>query len=81
MNFAIFKIDREDSSNSIVGGISLHNQLTVGDPMSENRSISEGLLSSLKAAMHLSSNFHRVPLHVRQVKGITMSLYSWMKQW
>ncbi len=25
MDFAIFKVDREDSSNSVVGGIGLHN--------------------------------------------------------
>ncbi len=44
MDFAVFKVDREDSSNSVVGSISLHNQLTVGDPMGEDRSVSEDLL-------------------------------------
>ncbi len=44
VDFTIFKVDGEDSSNSVVGGISLHNQLSVGDPMGEDRSMSESLL-------------------------------------
>ncbi len=44
MDFAVFKVDREDSGNSVVGGVGLHNQLLVGDPMGKDRSVSEGLL-------------------------------------
>ncbi len=44
MDFIIFKIDGEDSSNSVVKGIGLHNQLPVGDPMSKDRGVGEGLL-------------------------------------
>ncbi len=44
MDFAIFKVDREDSSNSIVECVGLHNQLPVRDPMGEDRSMSKSLL-------------------------------------
>ncbi len=44
VDFAVFKVDGEDSGNSIVGGVGLHNQLLVGDPMGKDRSVSEGLL-------------------------------------
>jgi len=38
VNFIIFINNREDCSKSIVRGISFHNELSIGNPMSENRS-------------------------------------------
>ena len=38
MNFIIFINNREDCSKSIVRGISFHNELSIGNPMSKDRS-------------------------------------------
>ena len=38
MNFIIFVNNGEDCSKSIVQGISFHNELSIGNPMSEDRS-------------------------------------------
>ena len=38
MNFIIFINNREDCSKSIVRDIGFHNELSIGNPMSENRS-------------------------------------------
>ena len=37
MNFIIFINNRENCSESIVRGISFHNKLSIGNPMSEDR--------------------------------------------
>ena len=37
MNFIIFINNREDCSKSIVQGIGFHNELSIGNPMSEDR--------------------------------------------
>ena len=37
MNFIISVNNREDCSESIVRGISFHNELSIGNPMSEDR--------------------------------------------
>ena len=38
MNFIIFVNNGEDYSESIVQGISFHNELSIGNPISEDRS-------------------------------------------
>jgi len=38
MNFIIFVNNGEDCSESIVQGISFHNELSIGNPMSKDRS-------------------------------------------
>ena len=41
VDFAVLEVDREDS---VVGGVGLHNQLSVRDLMGKDRGMSEGLL-------------------------------------
>jgi len=41
MNFIIFVNNREDCSKSIVRGISFHNELSIRNPISEDRCRSE----------------------------------------
>ena len=51
MNFIIFINNREDCSKSIVQSISFHNELCIGNLMSENRSGCECLLERVKSIM------------------------------
>jgi len=51
MNFIIFVNNGEDCSESIVRGISFHNELSIRNPMSENRSESECLLEKVESIM------------------------------
>ena len=59
MNFIIFVNNGEDCSKSIVQGISFHNELSIGNPMSENRSRGEclkGVESILTGEVELPKN-------------------------
>ena len=49
MNFIIFINNEEDCSESIVRGISFHNELSIGNPMSEDRYRSECFLEKVES--------------------------------
>jgi len=49
MNFIIFINNGEDCSESIVQGISFHNELSIGNPMSEDRYRGECFLEKVKS--------------------------------
>jgi len=49
MNFIIFVNNGEDCSKSIVQSISFHNKLSIGNPMSENRSGGKCLLKRVES--------------------------------
>ena len=49
MNFIIFVNNRKDCSESIVQGISFHNELSIKNPMSEDRSRDKCLLERIES--------------------------------
>ena len=51
MNFIIFVNNREDCSESIVRGISFHNELSIGNPMSEDRCGDECFLERIESIL------------------------------
>ena len=51
MNFIIFVNNREDYSKSIVQGISFHNELSIRNPMSENRCGGECFLERVESIL------------------------------
>jgi len=51
MNFIIFINNGEDCSKSIVWSISFHNELSIGDPMSEDRSKDKCLFERVESIM------------------------------
>ena len=51
MNFIIFINNREDCSKSIVRGIGFHNELSIGNPMSENRSRGKYFLERVESIL------------------------------
>ena len=51
MNFIIFINNRKDCSKSIVQSISFHNELSIRNPMSENRSRDECLLEGVESIL------------------------------
>jgi len=51
MNFIIFVNNGEDCSESIVQSISFHNELSIKNPMSENRDGGECLLERVESIM------------------------------
>ena len=61
MNFIIFVNNGEDCSESIVRGIGFHNELSIGNPMSEDRSggkcFLERVESILTGGIKLPRNF------------------------
>jgi hypothetical protein len=58
MYFGVSGDDRKDGSDSIVGGISLNDELSVGDPMGKDGSGGERFLQSFKG---LSTVLRKVP--------------------
>ena len=51
MNFIIFINNGEDCSESIVQGISFHNELSIGNPMSKDRSRSKCFLERVESIL------------------------------
>ena len=51
MNFILFINNGKDYSESIVQSISFHNKLSIGNPMSENKSGGECLLERVESIM------------------------------
>ena len=51
MNFIIFVNNGENCSESIVRGISFHNELSIGNPMSENRSRGKCFLEKVESIL------------------------------
>jgi len=51
MNFIIFINNGEDCSESIVRGISFHNELSIGNPMSEDRSGNKCFLERVESIL------------------------------
>ena len=51
MNFIIFINNGENCSKSIVRGISFHNELSIGNPMSENQSRGEYFLERVESIL------------------------------
>ena len=51
MNFIIFINNGEDCSESIVQGISFHNELSIRNPMSKNRSRDECFLEGVESIL------------------------------
>ena len=51
MNFIIFVHNGEDCSKSIVQDISFHNELSIGNPMSENRSRDKCFLERVESIL------------------------------
>ena len=51
MNFIIFVNNGEDCSESIVQGISFHNELSIRNPMSENQSEGECFLERVESIL------------------------------
>ena len=51
MNFIIFVNNGEDCSKSIVQGISFHNELSIGNPMSKNRSRGKYFLERVESIL------------------------------
>ena len=51
MNFIIFINNGENCSKSIVQGISFHNELSIGNPMSENQSRGEYFLERVESIL------------------------------
>ena len=51
MNFIIFINNGEDCSKSIVRGIGFHNELSIGNPMSENRSGGKCFLERIESIL------------------------------
>jgi len=51
MNFIFFINNQKNCSESIVQSISFHNELSIGNPMSENRSRGECLFEEVESIM------------------------------
>ena len=51
MNFIFFIYNRKNYSKSIVQSISFHNELSIRNPVSENRSKAEYLLERVESIM------------------------------
>jgi len=51
MNFIIFVNNGEDCSKSIVRGISFHNELSIGNPMSKDRSRGKCFLERVESIL------------------------------
>ena len=51
MNFIIFVNNREDCSKSIIRGISFHNELSIGNPMSEDKCGGECFLERVESIL------------------------------
>jgi len=51
MNFIIFVNNGEDCSESIVRGISFHNELSIGNPMSKDKSRDECFLERVESIL------------------------------
>ena len=51
INFIFFINNRKDCSESIAQSISFHNKLSIGNPMSENKSIDKCLLERVESIM------------------------------
>ena len=51
MNFIIFVNNGEDCSKSIVQGIGFYNELSIGNPMSENRSRGKCFLERVESIL------------------------------
>ena len=57
MNFIIFVNNGENCNKSIVWSIGFHNELSIGNPMSENRYRGKSFLRELKASWQKKLNF------------------------
>jgi len=73
MNFIIFVNNGEDCSKSIVRGISFHNELSIGNPMSEDKCGGECFLEGVESILTGGSNFQGMSFWVRCINGMTMS--------
>ena len=51
MNFIIFVNNREDCSKSIIRGISFHDELSIGNPMSEDKCGGECFLERVESIL------------------------------
>jgi len=51
MNFVFFSYNQNNCSKSIVQGIGFYNELSIGDPMCENRSKGEYFFKRVKSIM------------------------------
>jgi len=73
MIFIIFINNREDCSESVVQSIGFHDELSIENPMSEDRYRGKCLLERVKSIMTERVKLPRNVLLVRYVNGMTMS--------
>ena len=59
MDFIFFINNRKDCSESIVQNISFHDKLSIGNPMSENRSEDECIFERIESIMIRGVKFPR----------------------
>ena len=70
VDFTRIGLDGEDGTQSIIGGIGFYDDRFIGDPVGQDRCGGESGFQDFQVAL---VKFHRIPLWVNRVSGITMS--------